>query len=85
MKDCMRIECLSVFLDKDAGMSISSARYSELAKRQSTIKDIQTWLGHSNYFLTADTYAHSARFARLFEAPEMFLAGEERIIVLLMM
>lgn len=25
-----------------------------------TMKDIQTWLGHSNYYFTADTYIHSA-------------------------
>lgn len=25
-----------------------------------TLKDIQTWLGHSNYNFTADTYVHSA-------------------------
>ena len=25
-----------------------------------TLKDIQTWLGHSNYNFTADTYIHSA-------------------------
>lgn len=25
-----------------------------------TLKDIQTWLGHSNYYFTADTYIHSA-------------------------
>ena len=25
-----------------------------------TMKDIQTWLGHSNYNFTADTYIHSA-------------------------
>ncbi len=25
-----------------------------------TLKDIQTWLGHSNYYFTADTYVHSA-------------------------
>ncbi len=24
-----------------------------------TLKDIQTWLGHSNYNFTADTYIHS--------------------------
>ena len=24
-----------------------------------TLKDIQTWLGHSNYNFTADTYLHS--------------------------
>ena len=24
-----------------------------------TLKDIQTWLGHSNYHFTADTYIHS--------------------------
>jgi len=25
-----------------------------------SLKDIQTWLGHSNYNFTADTYIHSA-------------------------
>lgn len=25
-----------------------------------TLKDIQTWLGHSNYNFTADTYVHSS-------------------------
>ena len=25
-----------------------------------TMKDIQTWLGHSNYNFTADTYVHSS-------------------------
>lgn len=25
-----------------------------------SLKDIQTWLGHSNYYFTADTYIHSA-------------------------
>ena len=24
-----------------------------------SLKDIQTWLGHSNYNFTADTYVHS--------------------------
>lgn len=28
-----------------------------------TLKDIQTWLGHSNYYFTADTYVHSAPMA----------------------
>ena len=30
-----------------------------------TIKDIQTWLGHSNYSFTADTYIHSAPTAHI--------------------
>jgi len=30
-----------------------------------TLKDIQTWLGHSNYYFTADTYIHSAPSAHL--------------------
>ena len=29
------------------------------------LKDIQTWLGHSNYSFTADTYIHSAPQAHL--------------------
>lgn len=28
-----------------------------------SLKDIQTWLGHSNYNFTADTYIHSASSA----------------------
>lgn len=30
-----------------------------------TLKDIQTWLGHSNYYFTADTYVHSAPTAHI--------------------
>lgn len=30
-----------------------------------TLKDIQTWLGHSNYNFTADTYVHSAPTAHI--------------------
>ena len=30
-----------------------------------TMKDIQTWLGHSNYNFTADTYVHSAPTAHV--------------------
>lgn len=30
-----------------------------------TLKDIQTWLGHSNYYFTADTYVHSAPNAHI--------------------
>ena len=30
-----------------------------------SLKDIQTWLGHSNYNFTADTYIHSAPAAHL--------------------
>lgn len=30
-----------------------------------TLKDIQTWLGHSNYYFTADTYIHSAPTAHI--------------------
>ena len=30
-----------------------------------TMKDIQTWLGHSNYNFTADTYVHSAPTAHI--------------------
>ena len=26
-----------------------------------TMKDIQTWLGHSNYSFTANTYVHSSK------------------------
>lgn len=26
-----------------------------------TMKDIQTWLGHSNYAFTANTYVHASR------------------------
>ena len=26
-----------------------------------TMKDIQTWLGHSNYNFTANTYVHSSK------------------------
>ena len=29
------------------------------------LKDIQTWLGHSNYNFTADTYLHTAPTAHL--------------------
>lgn len=30
-----------------------------------SLKDIQTWLGHSNYNFTADTYLHTAPTAHL--------------------
>lgn len=30
-----------------------------------TMKDIQTWLGHSNYSFTANTYVHSSKESHL--------------------
>ncbi len=40
-----------------------------------TLKDIQTWLGHSNYYFTADTYVHSAPNAHI----EMAYTLSERL------
>ena len=30
-----------------------------------TMKDVQQWLGHSNYNFTANTYVHSSKTAQL--------------------
>ncbi len=44
-----------------------------------TMKDIQTWLGHSNYNFTADTYVHSAPGAHV----EMASSFSEKILGLM--
>ena len=33
--------------------------------RLHTMKDVQQWLGHSNYNFTANTYVHSSKTAQL--------------------
>lgn len=38
------------------------------------LKDIQTWLGHSNYSFTADTYIHSAPQAHLQMMTSLYLS-----------
>ena len=40
-----------------------------------SLKDIQTWLGHSNYNFTADTYIHSGMGAH----EQMALSMSERL------
>ena len=40
-----------------------------------SLKDIQTWLGHSNYNFTADTYIHSGMGAH----EQMVLSMSERL------
>ena len=40
-----------------------------------SLKNIQTWLGHSNYNLTADTYIHSGTSAH----EQMALSMSERL------
>jgi len=50
-----------------------------------TMKDIQTWLGHSNYNFTADTYVHSAptshiQMASAFAENIPMLQGVEPIV-----
>jgi len=46
-----------------------------------TLKDIQTWLGHSNYNFTADTYIHSGTGVH----EQMATTFSERLGVLLPM
>ncbi len=44
-----------------------------------SLKDIQTWLGHSNYYFTADTYVHSAPSAHR----EMAAAFSEKLTTMM--
>ena len=54
------------YLLRDLGISVHTANSGEVDLSVAamlylnySLKDIQTWLGHSNYNFTADTYIHS--------------------------